>query len=161
MAHGGSATQESSSGLDPATLDDVDYELLLDRLLASSKNRQFLSDLEVLIRRGDQEASGFLMDALEAGTIAALLMKRVKSPGLLAFLQNLEKPHPSSGALAVATSAGNEMANGRCEDPERSIAAAEREKARAEAARAALESERSKLERRTHWNGSGTGRNKP
>ena len=75
-------------------------------------------------------------------------MKRVKSPGLLAFLQNLEKPHPSSGAIAVATSAGNEMANGRCEDPERAaefIAAAEREKARAEAARAALESERSKL----------------
>ncbi len=38
VGSGESAKQESSSdGLDPATVDDVDYELLLGRLLASSK----------------------------------------------------------------------------------------------------------------------------
>ena len=78
-------------------MDDVDYELLLGRLLSNSKSRQFLAELEVRLRRGDsREASGFLLETLEAGTVAALIMDRVESPGLLAFLQTLEKPQPAT-----------------------------------------------------------------
>ncbi len=142
--------QSSSERLDPAIVDDVDYELLLGRLLSNRKSRLLLADLEVLIRRGNsQEASGFLKDALEVGTVAALLMKRVESPGLLAFLQTLDKPQASAGTIAGAASAENKMAENRCEELEKArtelTASADREKARAEAASAALDGERSAL----------------
>ena len=41
--------QSSSERLDPAIVDDVDYELLLGRLLSNRKSRLLLADLEVLI----------------------------------------------------------------------------------------------------------------
>ena len=100
-------------------------------------------------------------------------MKRVESPGLLAFLQTLDKPQASAGTIAGAASAENKMAENRCEELEKArtelTASADREKARAEAASAALEVERSALaaseakltKRRTRWNGSGDGRRRP
>jgi myosin heavy subunit len=147
VGSGEPAKQESSSdGQDLATVDDVDYELLLGRLLASQKSRQFLADLEVLIRRSDsQEASGFLSDALEAGTIAALLMKRVKSPGLLAFLETLEKPQPSASTIAGAASAENPMAESRRKELAKAL---ESETTRANAAAQELEALRADLSAR-------------
>jgi hypothetical protein len=85
--------------------DDVNYDHLLGGLL-SNGNRQFLADLKAHIRRGDpREATDFLWRALEAGTIAALLLDRVQSPGLLAFLQSLDTPQPGARAVAGGASA--------------------------------------------------------
>jgi hypothetical protein len=88
-------------GQQPSAEDSANYELLLGSLLASGANRQFLADLEVRMGRGDsRDVSAFLMEALEAGTIAALIMDRVDSPDLLAFLRTLEKPQPREAASA-------------------------------------------------------------
>jgi len=96
----------SKKAPDLAAAVEVNYELLLGGLLSTGKNRQFLADLEAHIRRGDpREATDFLRQALEVGTIAALLLDQVGSPGLLAFLQTLDKPQPAARASADGASA--------------------------------------------------------
>jgi hypothetical protein len=128
---------------DPAAMDDVDYELLLGRLLSNSKSRQFLAELEVRLRRGDsREASGFLLEALEAGTVAALIMDRVESPGLLAFLQTLEKPQPRDGASAGAPPAVGSNGDTRLKELEKAL---ESETNRANAAQRELDALRTDL----------------
>ena len=140
----GAAEDQGRTGTpNPAVIDDVDYELLLGRLLSNSKSRQFLADLEVRIRRGDTGgASGFLLEALETGTIAALIMDRVESPGLLAFLQTLDKPQPGAGASAGAPPAAGSNDDTRLKELERVL---ESETNRANAAQGELDALRANL----------------
>ena len=136
-------TRAGTGTPNPAVMDDVDYELLLGRLLSNSKSRQFLADLEVRIRRGDTGgASGFLLEALETGTIAALIMDRVESPGLLAFLQTLDKPQPGAGASAGAPPAAGSNDDTRLKELERVL---ESETNRANAAQRELDALRANL----------------
>ncbi len=111
-AGGPTADESRKHTQNPAAVDEVDYELLLGRLLADSGNRQFLADLEVRLRCGNsQEATDFLRQALEVGTIAALLLDRIQSPDLLAFLQTLDKPRPGASAVSGGVSAESAKAS--------------------------------------------------
>src|SRR4051794_19782040 len=70
---------------------DLNYIHLLPSLLSTGESRQLAVDLATLIARGDiQGAQRLLTAAVEAGTLASLLMDQIAAPGLLPFLRGVE-----------------------------------------------------------------------